>query len=45
MVIKPSAIKYYEVTIQPSQKKTNKNEKRKSRTPEMHLEATPYNDE
>lgn len=45
MVIKPSAIKYYKVTIRPSRKKTNKSEKRKSRIPEMQLEATPYNNE
>jgi hypothetical protein len=45
MVIEPSAIKYCKVSIKSSQKKINKNEKRKSRIPEMHLEATPYNDE
>jgi hypothetical protein len=45
MVIEPSAIKYYKVTIKPSQKKTNKSDERKSRISEMHLEATPYKDE
>ena len=45
MVIEPSTVRYCKVSIKPSQKKTDKNDKRKSRIPEMHLEATPYNDE
>ena len=44
MVIKPPAIKYYKVSIKPSQKKTNTSKKRK-KVPEIHLEATPYDEE